>query len=48
MTDEAKYEMLYCDNTGGCRVNTFEAGSTGKCPGCDEIGFRVSDGSQWP
>lgn len=47
MSDEARYEMLYCDRVS-CRVNTFEAGSNGKCPGCDEAGFRVSDGSEWP
>lgn len=47
MTEEAKYEMLYCDQVS-CRVNTFEAGTSGKCPGCEEVGFRVSDGSQWP
>ena len=44
------YEMLYCD-TASCRVNTFEAGDgadavnreAGLCPGCNQIGHRLSD-----
>lgn len=35
--DHDPYEMLYCD-TASCRVNEFECGSTGRCPGCGEIG----------
>lgn len=32
-----RYEMLFCDRER-CRVNTFERGRTGKCPGCDSVG----------
>jgi len=28
-----QFEMLYCD-TARCRVNTFERGQDGACPGC--------------
>jgi len=47
MAESDRFEMLYCDDVS-CRVNTFEAGSNGKCPGCDAVGYRVSDGALWP
>lgn len=31
-----KYRMMYC-GSALCRVNTFEHGRTGKCPGCGEL-----------
>lgn len=39
------YRMVYCDNIGECRVNTFEVGDgyeerkgPGHCPACYELG----------
>lgn len=34
------YEMLYCDDAQ-CRVNTFEAGTQGTCPGCTKPGYEI-------
>lgn len=36
------YMMLYCDLVR-CRVNTFEAGKDGKCPGCGRTGEQLPD-----
>ena len=35
-----RFEMLYCD-TVWCRVNTFERGNMGQCPGCNRQGIVV-------
>lgn len=35
-----QFEMLYCD-TPRCRVNTFERGKRGFCPGCEESGLPL-------
>lgn len=32
-----RFMMLYCDETS-CRVNTFEHGTHGTCPGCGTLG----------
>lgn len=36
------YMMLYCDNIAGCRVNTFEYGTSGRCPACGWLGEELS------
>ena len=38
-TDD-RYLMLFCDDTG-CRVNTFEHGADGACPGCGSTGGNL-------
>lgn len=35
--DGGRFQMLYCDLVS-CRVNTFERGDSGECPGCGEPG----------
>jgi hypothetical protein len=40
--ESARYLMLYCDNIR-CRVNTFEHGSNGRCPGCNRVGEEVGN-----
>jgi len=37
---EKVFEMLYCPKTW-CRVNTFERGPSGACPGCGAKGKVV-------
>jgi hypothetical protein len=44
MDDDKKFTMLYCDN-GRCRVNTFEHGHNGRCPGCDRPGEPIPERS---
>ena len=34
------YHMVYCDDAS-CRVNTFEWGLEGLCPGCGNEGFCI-------
>jgi hypothetical protein len=51
MSDSADdpFEMLYCDSSPTCRVNTFERcdgsdnrhGINGRCPGCGRPGEVV-------
>ena len=36
-----RFDILYCDNTRGCRVNTFERGEDGLCPACGEPGKEM-------
>lgn len=40
MPEHDRFLMLYCDDAS-CRVNTFEAGDDGTCPGCGEVGHRL-------
>jgi hypothetical protein len=42
MDDDKKIEMLYCD-TARCRVNTFEHGPSGRCPGCGWDGVPIPE-----
>lgn len=37
-----RFEMLYCDTTS-CRVNEFERGASGLCPGCGAFGEPIPE-----
>ncbi|QGJ96958.1 hypothetical protein PBI_TEAMOCIL_6 [Microbacterium phage Teamocil] len=44
-TGDDLWRMLYCDSRG-CRVNTFEHGPWGRCPGCNAEGFPLPEGGR--
>lgn len=50
MTDQERdnyerFQMLYCDDAK-CRVNTFECGASGFCPGCGKPGEVLPERSR--